>query len=324
MQASAIRIHAHGGPEVLEHETIEVGDPGPGEVRIRQSAVGLNFIDVYQRTGLYPTQLPATLGREAAGVIDACGARVQGFAPGDRVAYAHSVSGAYTQLRLMPAERVVKLPDTLSDREAAGVMLKGLTAQILLRRVIRVGKTDILVIHAAAGGVGSILVQWGKWLGARVVGIVSTAEKAEHVQSLGADHVLLTSVDLAAEILELSGGKGASIVYDSVGKDTFNASLGMLRPRGMLVSYGNASGPVPPVAPLELGRRGSLYLTRPMLFDYLVRSADLRRSAAELFDVITRGIVKVRIGQTYPLAATAVAHRDLEARRTTGSTVLLP
>ncbi len=322
--AQAIRIHEHGGPEVLRLEAVTVGDPGPGELRLRQTAIGLNFIDVYQRIGLYPTTLPSGLGREAAGVVEAVGPRVEGFAPGDRVAYVLATSGAYSDVRLLPAERVLKLPDTVSDRDAATSLLKGLTAHALLRRTYKVRKGDWIVVHAAAGGVGMILVQWARHLGARVIGVVGSEQKAGQVRELGAEHVLVGAEDLAARVRALTRGKGVAAVYDSVGKDTFMPSLDCLQPLGVMVTFGNASGPVPAIAPLELARRGSLFLTRPILFDYIKKTADLRKAAAELFAVLGSGIVKVHIGQTYRLADIAAAHADLEARRTTGSTVILP
>jgi len=321
----AIRIHAHGGPDVLQWEFIAASVPGRGEVLVRQTAIGLNFIDVYERTGLYPGTLPMTLGREGAGVVEAVGPRVRGVAVGDRVAYVSAQPGAYAQERVLPADRLVKIPDGVSDRLAAAAMLKGLTAQFLLRRTHRVRKGDAVVIHAAAGGVGLIAAQWARELGALVIGVVGSDAKAEIARRHGCHHALVLGRDeLAARVRELTGGLGAHVVYDSVGKDTFVASLDSLRPLGMMVSYGNASGPVPPVAPLELARRGSLFLTRPTLFHYIARRADLDRAARELFEVIGRGAVRIEIGQTYPLQDVAQAHRDLEARRTVGSTVLLP
>jgi NADPH2:quinone reductase len=321
----AIRIHAHGGPEVLQWEAVAATEPGPGEVLIRQTAIGLNFIDVYERTGLYPVALPAGLGREGAGVVEAVGPRVRGVALGDRVAYASQQAGAYAQERVIAADRVVKIPDGVSDRLAAAAMLKGLTAQFLLRRTHRVRKGDTVVVHAAAGGVGLIAVQWARFLGAEVIGVVGSDAKAAVAREHGCHHTLvLGRDDLAACVRELTGGQGAQVVYDSIGKDTFFASLDCLRPLGLMVSYGNASGPVPPIAPLELARRGSLFLTRPTLFHYVARRIDLDRAARELFDVIGRGVVRIEIGQSYALPDVAQAHRDLEARRTVGSTVLIP
>lgn len=320
----AIRIHRYGGPEVLQWEAVEVGEPGPHEVRVRHTAIGLNFIDVYQRTGLYPGDLPATLGREAAGVIEAVGARVKGLSVGQRVAYVGTIPGSYSQSRLMPAERLVVLPDAIDDQTAAAVMLKGLTVQALLRQTYRVRKSDTVLIHAAAGGVGLIAVQWAKYLGAKVIAIVGSAAKAELVRAQRADHVLLSQDDWVAQVRSITRGRGVNVVYDSVGKDTFIGSLDSLRPRGMMVTFGNASGPVPPIAPLELSRRGSLYLTRPTLFHYIATRAELQRAARELFNLVEHSVISVHVGQTYPLQDAARAHRELEARLTTGSTVLLP
>jgi NADPH2:quinone reductase len=320
-----IRIHQHGGPEVLKYEPVDVGHPGRGEVRVRHTAIGLNFIDVYDRTGLYPMALPASLGREAAGVVTEVGRGVRSLREGDRVAYVLHVPGAYVDERVVPADRMVKLPPEVSDAQAAAAMLKGLTAQYLLRSTYRVKRGDPVVIHAAAGGVGLIAVQWARFLGAEVIAVTGSGEKADLAREHGAQHtVLLGRADLAARVREITGGRGVPVVYDSVGRDTFMASLDCLRPRGLMVTYGNASGPVPPVAPLELSKRGSLYLTRPTLFHYIATRRELDRAAAELFAVIGSGAVKIRIGQTFPLADAAVAHRELEARRTTGSTVLVP
>lgn len=320
-----IRIHQHGGPEVLKYEPVDVGRPGHGEVRLRHTAVGLNFIDVYDRTGLYPMSLPATLGREAAGIVTEVGRGVRGLREGDRVAYVLHVPGAYVDERVVPADRMVKLPPEVNDAQAAAAMLKGLTAQYLLRSTYRVKRGDPVVIHAASGGVGLIAVQWARHLGAEVIAVTGSGEKAELAREHGAHHtILLGRADLAARVREITRGRGVPVVYDSVGRDTFTASLDCLRPRGLMVSYGNASGPVPPFAPLELSKRGSLYLTRPTLFHYIATRRELERAAAELFEVIGSGAVRIRIGQTFPLADAAVAHRELEARRTTGSTVLVP
>jgi NADPH2:quinone reductase len=320
----AVRIHQTGGPEVLQYENVDVGEPGPGEVRLRHTAIGLNFIDVYERTGLYPLALPSVLGREAAAVIEAVGPKVKGFSVGDRVAYTGGPPGAYSEARLYPADRIVRLPDEIPDRQAAAIMLKGLTAQFLLRRTYRVRKNDVVLIHAAAGGVGSIAVQWAKHLGAVVIAIVGSEAKADLARGYGADHALLASDDWLAQVKAITKGKGVDVVYDSVGKDTFISSLDSLRPRGMMVTFGNASGPVPPIAPLELQKRGSLFLTRPTLFHYIATRGELDKAAQEMFDVVRRKIVTVHVGQTYPLSEVAQAHRDLEGRRTTGSTVLLP
>jgi NADPH:quinone reductase len=320
----AIRIHEHGGPEVLRWESIDPGEPGPGEARVRHTAVGLNFIDVYERTGLYQSPLPFIPGREAAGVVESVGDSVRHVRVGDRVAYALQTAGAYCDVRVMPADRLVRVPDSIDDSQAAAMILKGLTAQVLLRQVYRVRKSDVLLIHAAAGGVGSILVQWARHIGATVIAIVGSVEKAALVRELQANHVLHSHDDWAAEVRSLTRGRGVHVVYDSVGQDTFVRSLDSLRPRGMMVSFGNASGPAPPIAPLELSRRGSLYLTRPTLFHYVPTRAALVRAAEELFDLAARSVLRVRVGQTYPLEEAARAHRDLEARKTTGSTVLKP
>jgi len=320
----AVRIHSYGGPEVLRWEAIELGDPGPGEARIRHTAIGLNFIDTYERTGLYPIALPAILGREAAGVVEAVGPRVSQVKAGDRVAYAFNASGAYSEARLIPTERLVRIPDAVDDRLAAALVLKGLTAQMLLRQTYRVRKGNTLLVHAAAGGVGSILVQWAKHLGAKVIAIVGSEAKALRARQLGADHVLLAGQDWVAQARTLTGGSGVDVVYDSVGKDTFVGSLDSLRPRGLMVSYGNASGPVPAMAPLELSKRGSLFLTRPTLFDYIPTRASLMRAASEMLDLVAKSVIGVQVGQVYPLQEAARAHMDLEARKTVGSTVLIP
>jgi NADPH:quinone reductase len=320
----AIRIHRHGGPEVMQWESVDVGEPAANEVRLRHTAVGLNFIDVYERTGLYQLALPATLGREAAGIVEALGSAVKGFNVGDRVAYVGQSAGSYCEARLIAAERLVRLPDAVSDQQAAAMMLKGLTAQSLLRQTYRVRKSDTVLIHAAAGGVGSIAVQWARHLGAKVIAVVGSQSKAQRARELGADHALLLSEDWAGQVKEITRGRGVNVVYDSVGKDTFMQSLDCLRPRGMMVTFGNASGPVAPFAPLELSRRGSLYLTRPTLFHYISTPSALAKAAQELFDLVSRSVIKIQIGQSYPLSDTARAHADLEARKTTGSTVLLP
>jgi len=320
----AVRIHSYGGPEVLRWDTIEVADPGPGQVRIRHTAIGLNFIDTYERTGLYPVALPAVLGREAAGVVEAVGPRVSQIKVGDRVAYAFNSSGAYSEARVLPAERLVRIPEGVDDRQAAALMLKGMTAQMLLRQVYRVRKGNTLLVHAAVGGVGSIVVQWAKHLGATVIAVVGSSEKAQRARELGADQVLLSGDDWVAQAKAATGGRGVDVVYDSVGKDTFIGSLDSLRPRGLMVTYGNASGPVPPMAPLELSKRGSLFLTRPTLFHYIPTRATLMRAASEMFDLVAKSVLGVQVGQVYPLQDAARAHVDLEARRTIGATVLIP
>ena len=319
-----IRFHTTGGPDVLRWESIELGEPGRDEVRLRHNAVGLNFIDTYERSGLYQVPLPATPGKEAAGIVEAVGPGVKHVKVGDRVAYALQGAGAYAEARVMPGERLVKIPDAIDDRTAAAVMLKGLTAQALLRQVYRVRKGDALLVHAAAGGVGSILVQWARHLGATVIAVVGSAAKADMARELGAQHALLSDEDWGAQAKAITGGRGVAVAYDSVGKDTFMRSLDTLRPRGLMVSYGNASGPPPAISPLELSKRGSLYLTRPAVFQIITTRPQLARAAQELFDLIARDVIKVRIDQTYPLQDAVRAHADLEARRTTGSTVLLP
>jgi NADPH2:quinone reductase len=321
----AIRLHETGGPEVLQFEDLDPGAPGPGEVQLRHTAIGLNYIDVYDRTGLYPMPLPAGLGREAAGVITAVGRRVRGLRVGDRVAYVHSQPGSYCELRNLPAERIVKLPRAISDEQAAVLMLKGLTAHYLLRRTVRVQRGDWLLVHAAAGGVGLILCQWARALGARVIGVVGSEAKVAIAHRNGCRHVLVMGRDpIAAGVKRITRGAGVRVVYDSVGKDTFMESLDCLAPLGTMVTYGNASGPPPAISPLELARRGSLFLTRPSLFAYIARRDDLDAAARETFRIVSSGKVRITIGQRYALADAAAAHRDLEARRTVGATVLLP
>jgi NADPH2:quinone reductase len=320
----SIVIQRHGGPEVLEWQELPLPRLKRNEVRVRHKAIGVNFADVYMRTGLYPVTLPAVLGSEAAGVVEEVGSAVGSVAVGDRVAYVLNGSGTYVTTRNVPADRLVKIPPGVSDEQAAAMMLKGLTVQYLLRRTYRVRRSDTIVFHAAAGGVGLIAVQWAKALGARVIGVVSTAEKANMARAHGADEIVLGSEPLGERVKALTGGKGVPVVYDSVGAATFQSSLDCLRPRGLMVSFGNASGPVPPVPLLELMRRGSLYVTRPTLAHYIATKGDLQRAARELFAVVSSGAVKIHIGQRYALKDAAQAHRDLEARRTTGSTVLLP
>jgi NADPH2:quinone reductase len=322
----AIRIHQYGGPEVLCWEEVEVGDPGPGQLRVRHGAVGLNYIDIYHRTGLYPLPaLPWILGMEGAGWVEAVGAGVTEFKIGDRVAYASPPVGAYAEVRLMPADRVVALPEAIDERTAAAMMLQGMTAQYLLRRTYRVQPGDAILLHAAAGGVGLIASQWARHLGAIVIGTVGSDEKAELARAHGCHHVIVyTRENFVERVREITGGQGVAVVYDSVGQETFMGSLDCLRPLGMMVSFGNASGPVPPFEPGILAAKGSLFLTRPTLMTYTAKRSDLVESAAELFEVVRSGAVKIEVRQTYPLAETARAHRDLEARKTTGSTVLLP
>ncbi len=323
--AGAIRVHETGGPEVLRWDDVEVGEPGPGQARLRHTAVGLNYIDTYHRTGLYPAELPLTPGMEAAGVIEAVGEGVTDLAPGQRVAYAGGPIGAYSEVRLMPADRLVPLPDEIDDHTAAAMMLKGMTAEYLLRRTYPVKPGETILWHAAAGGVGLIACQWAKYLGVNVIGTVGSDEKAELAAAHGCTHpVVYTREDFVARVKEITAGEMLPVVYDSVGKDTWDGSLSCLRPRGLMVSFGNASGAVPSFAPVELSRRGSLYLTRPTLMTYTADRKDLLASAEALFEVVRVGAVKIEVNQTYPLRDAARAHRDLEGRRTTGSTVLLP
>jgi len=320
----AIRIHETGGPDVLRWEDVTVGDPGPGQVRLRQTAVGLNYIDTYQRSGLYPLELPITLGMEAAGEVTALGDGVDGLALNDRVAYASPPVGAYAEERLMPADRLVKLPDAIDDRTAAAMMLQGMTVQYLLRRTYRVQPGDTILFHAAAGGVGLIACQWAAALGATVIGTVGSAEKAALAKAHGCHHAIdYREEDFVARVMEITDGKGVAAAYGSVGKDTFDGSLACLRPLGTLALFGQASGPVPPVDLSRLAK-GSTFVTRPTLFVYTADPGDLQATAKELLDVVGAGKVKIEVNQTYPLAETAQAHRDLEARKTTGSTVLLP
>lgn len=321
----AIHFLEHGGPEVLRLDEDSPGKPAPGEAQIRHTAIGVNYIDVYDRTGLYPHPLPCGLGREAAGVITALGRRAQGFSVGDRVAYVHSEPGAYSEVRNVPLERLVKIPRAIPDEQAAALMLKGLTAHFLLRRTYRVKRGDTILAHAAAGGVGLILCQWARALGATVIGVVGSEAKAELARKHGCRHVLIAGSDeLVPAVRQITKGAGVAVVYDSVGRDTFLESLDCLRPLGLMVTYGNASGPPPAISPLELARRGSLFLTRPTLFHYIATPEALQSAARELFAAVKAKKVRILIGQKYPLAGAADAHRDLEARRTTGSTVLVP
>jgi NADPH2:quinone reductase len=322
--ARAIRIHETGGPEVLRLEQLEVGAPGPGEVRLRQTAIGVNFIDTYHRTGLYPLQLPATLGREAAGVVEAVGAEVTEFAPGDRVAYALE-AGAYTDQRLIDAQRLVALPAAIDDRTAAGVMLKGLTAHYLLRRTHRVSQDDTILIHAAAGGVGLLACQWASHLGATVIGTVGSPEKAELARAHGCTWpVLYREEDFVQRVRALTDGRGVRVVYDSVGRATFMRSLDCLMPLGLMVSFGQSSGPVDPLPLGLLAQKGSLFVTRPTLASYIASRDELVAAADELFELVLAGVVTAEVRHTYDLADAARAHADLEGRRTSGSIVLLP
>jgi len=317
----AIRVHELGGPEVLKWEEIEVGEPGPGEVKIRQEAAGLNYIDVYHRTGLYPQPLPFTPGTEGAGVVESIGPDVSGLSPGDRVAYAGPVGG-YAEERLIAADRLIKLPHAISSEQAAAMMLQGMTAHMLLRSVHRVQRGETILIHAAAGGVGLIVCQWAKALGATVIGTVGSDAKAELARAHGCDHpIVYTRQDFVAEVDRITGGAKLPVVYDSVGKDTFLQSLDCLAPRGMMVTFGNSSGPVDPIEPGILAQKGSLFLTRPTLFTYSARRADLETAARELFEVVESGKVKIEVKQRFALKDAAEAHRALEARQTSGSTV---
>jgi NADPH2:quinone reductase len=318
----AIRIHAPGGPEALIWDEVDVGEPGPDQVKIHQAAAGLIFIDVYHRTGLYPQQMPFTPGVEGAGTVESVGERVANLKAGDRVAYAGPLGG-YAEERLIEADRLVKLPNEIAFDQAAAMMLQGMTARMLLRAVYPVKDGDTILVHAAAGGVGLILCQWASALGATVIGTVSTEEKAELARAHGCAHpILYTKQDFATEVDKLTAGQKLPVVYDSVGKATFMKSLDCLRPRGLMVSFGNASGPVEPFSPLVLSQKGSLFLTRPTLFNYIATRPELDQAANDLFDVVRSGKVKIEVKQRFPLAEAAEAHRALEARKTTGSTIL--
>jgi NADPH:quinone reductase len=320
----AIRIHANGGPEVMKWEDVPTPEPGPGEALVHHEAVGLNFIDVYFRTGHYKApSMPLIIGQEGAGTVTAVGAGVTLVHPGDRVAYAGPMGG-YATDRVLPADRLVKLPDAISFETGAAMMLQGMTAQYLVRRTYQVKAGDTIVVHAAAGGVGLILTQWAKHLGATVIGVVSSEAKAALARAHGAAHTVVGYAGLVAEVKKLTGGAMVPVVYDSVGKDTWTASLDCLAPLGLMVSYGNASGPVAPIDVGVLGAKGSLFLTRPTLPTYTAKRVDLERVAADLFEVVCSGAVKIEVNQTFPLQDAAKAHIALEARRTTGSTVLIP
>jgi NADPH2:quinone reductase len=320
----AIRIHTNGGPEVMKYEDVPTPEPGPGEALIKHHAIGLNYIDVYFRTGLYKApSLPLTIGQEGAGTVTAVGAGVTVVKPGDRVAYAGPIGG-YASDRVLPADRLVKLPDAISFETGAAMMLQGMTAQYLLRRTYPVKAGETIVVHAAAGGVGLILCQWAKHIGATVIGVVSSEEKAALARANGAAHTVIGAAGLVAEVKKITGGAMVPVVYDSVGKDTWSPSLDCLAPLGMMVSYGNASGPVAPFDLGILGAKGSLYLTRPTLATYVAKRADLETVANDLFSVVTSGAVKIQVNQTFPLQDAAKAHIALESRQTTGSTVLIP
>ncbi len=323
--AKAIMIDTFGGPEVMDWRDVETPGPQPGEVLVRHTAVGLNFIDTYHRSGLYPLELPAGLGTEAVGIVECVGSGVQGFRPGDRVVWLGVPPGAYAQFRVYPAERLVHLPDSIDESVAAASMLKGLTAWYLLHRSYPARQGDQVLLYAAAGGVGSIAAQWAASRGVRVIGVAGTPEKAERALSHGCEQVVLADApDFVNQVRALSGGEGVAAVYDSVGRDTFFQSLDCLRPHGTMVTYGNATGPVDPFSPMELARRGSLFVTRPVVFDFIRTRAELEHATSVLFDAIESGAIRPAVDQVYPLSDAAQAHRDLEARRTTGSTVLLP
>lgn len=322
---SIVRIYQTGGPEVMRFEAASVAEPGSGEIRLEQRAIGLNYIDVYHRNGLYPLpELPAVIGMEGAGVVDSVGEGVSDLRPGDRVAYA-GVLGGYAEMRLIPADRVVKLPDAISFEQAAGMMLQGMTVQYLIRRTYRVKAGDTVLLHAAAGGVGSIACQWLRHLGATVIGTVGSEQKAQLARANGCQHTInYREEDFTKRVMELTAGEGVPVVYDSIGKDTFMGSLDCLAPLGMLVSFGNASGPVPPFDPGILAQKGSLFFTRPSIMTYIAKRQDLLNSAEELFEVVKAGAVRISVNQSYPLKDVAKAHKDLEARKTTGSTILVP
>lgn len=324
--SQAIRIERHGGPEEMQLVEVQVGDPGPGEIRIRHKAVGLNFIDVYQRSGLYPFAMPLQLGMEASGVVEAVGEGVTHLRAGDRAAYASQPPGSYSELRVMPAKTVCKLPDAIDFETGAAMMLKGLTAQYLLKKTLPQGGLqagDHVLFHAAAGGVGLIACQWARAMGLQLIGTAGSPEKCALALAHGAAHAIdYKREDFAARVKEITGGKGVKVVYDSIGKDTFDKSLDCLQPFGLMASFGNASGPVAPFAPGILGSKGSLYLTRATLFTHIATRESTQAMADDLFDAVVRGDVKIRIDQRYPLAQVQQAHRDLEARKTTGCTIL--
>jgi NADPH2:quinone reductase len=323
-KAKATLVRKTGGPEAMEYTDVDVPEPGAGQVLIRHTAVGLNFIDVYYRTGLYPAQPPFVLGVEGAGVVEKLGEGVTNLNVGDRVAYTGQL-GAYSERRVAPADRLVKIPKDVDDKTAAGMMLKGLTAHYLLHKTYRVGPGDTILVHAAAGGVGLILCQWAKFLGATVIGTVGSDAKAKLAKEHGCDHpIVYTREDFVARVKEITGGNGVPVVYDSVGKDTFEKSLDCLRPLGLMVSFGNSSGAVPPFSLLILSQKGSLFITRPTLAHYVARRDDLDEAAQELFKAVRTGVVQIQVGKTYTLKDAAQAHKDLESRKTTGSTVLLP
>ncbi len=321
----AIRIEEFGGPDVMQWQNVEVGAPASGEIRVRHSAAGLNFIEVYQREGLYPLTLPSGLGQEGAGVVEAVGPGVSDLKAGDRIAYGNGPPGAYSETRLMPADKAVKLPDGIDDKTAACIMLKGMTAYYLLHLTHAVKEGDVILVHAAAGGVGSLLVPWARHLGAQVIGTAGSPEKAAKARASGCHEVIeYRHEDVAERVREITNGRGVDVAYDAVGKATFEASLDSLRPRGLMVSYGNASGTIPEVNMLDLMRRGSLFITRPSLVHHVSTPEDMATAANAVFDAVLKGILKVEINQTYGMDEAARAHTDLAERRTTGCSVLLP
>lgn len=322
---NAIRFHEYGGPEVMHLEAVDLGEPGPNEARVRQEACGVNFLDTYQRSGLYKVPLPSGAGNEGAGLVEAVGPGVSCVKPGDRVAYAGGPAGAYAEARNLPADRLCVLPGGISFEQGAAMMLKGMTVQYLLRRTYAVRPGDTVLFHAASGGVGLIACQWLKALGATVIGTAGSEEKCERARRHGADHCInYRTENFVERVKEITGGRGVPVVYDSVGKDTFLGSLQCLRPLGLMVSFGNASGPVPPFEPALLAQHGSLYFTRPTLFTHIAKREDLEAISQDLFDIVLSGKVRITVERRYALADAAQAHRDLEARRTTGSSILLP
>jgi NADPH2:quinone reductase len=325
IMSKAIRFHQTGGPEVLKWDDVNVEGPSSNQVRVRHTAIGLNYIDTYHRSGLYPLPLPSTIGMEAAGVVEETGANVTEIAVGDRIAYASPPPGSYSEERLIDADKVVKIPAGVDDQTAAAMMLKGLTAQYLIRQVHKVNSDDTILIHAAAGGVGLIVCQWAKSLGATVIGTVGTQEKAALAQANGCDHTILyTKENFAERVLDITNGQKLPVVFDSIGRDTFERSLDCLKPLGKMVSFGQASGPIPPVDLGVFAQKGSLYFTRPTLFNYAGTRDTLRAMSQDLFSVVARQIVKIHIDQTFPLSDARAAHEALEARKTTGSTILIP
>lgn len=325
MQAHTFHLERNGGPEVLEWITTDVPAPASSQVLIRHTAIGLNLIDTYHRSGIYPITLPSGLGSEAAGVVEAIGSDVSSVKPGDRVVYAGGALGAYAEARICPSERLVAIPEGVSDEQAAAVFLKGMTAWYLLHHSYPVKSGDSVLVYAAAGGVGLLLCQWARHLGVTVIGVVSTEAKAEMASQNGCHHIILADEpDIAARVRELTDGEGVAAAYDSAGKETFYASLDSLRPHGVMVSYGNASGIPEPFSPMELSRRHSLYVTRPVLFDFIATRAELLVASKAVFDLVSAGVLRVNIGQRYALSDAVQAHRDIEGRKTIGSTVLLP